>query len=105
MPVLSAARAATADERRSAGQRRAGLGDQAPARLVGLPVQQLGERVGGERTGEVVALAVLAVESAQPGHLLGLLDALGNHLQAEGVAELADRRDHDRPLRTAVVLL
>ena len=50
---------------------------------------------------EVIALAVLAIEIGQGVHLLGDLDALGDHPQPEVVGQADDRPDDRLALRSA----
>src|SRR6266850_4023529 len=54
-------------------------------------LQQSAERPGRERLGEEIALAFVAAVLAQEAKLLGGLDALGEHAQAERVAHGNDR--------------
>ena len=65
----------------------------------GLAQRVLGlDQLGGARAAEQVALATVAADLAQARQLQRGLDALGDHRQAEGVAELDDGLDDRRVL-------
>ena len=50
------------------------------------PVEEVGDRIDGQRVGEVVALPALAAEPLEQLQLIGVLDAFGDAPQAEGPA-------------------
>src|SRR5438132_13966174 len=49
------------------------------------------QAIGGHRPGEDVALDTVAAERGQPSPRVRVLDALGDHRQAQGVGEAGDR--------------
>src|SRR5580692_10879161 len=55
---------------------------------------QVGKFVGGTRLGDVEPLGEAYPEAAEFGQDLRGLDPLSNGLDAHGVADLADRRNH-----------
>jgi hypothetical protein len=61
-------------------------------------IQQLGDRVCVQGSGEVVALPLVASHGGDRGALLGLLDPFGHGLQAQAVPELGDSAGHRRCL-------
>src|SRR5687768_12697127 len=77
------------DSRRT--RSRAGLSGMRAARLVGRGAQVLQRGVGVHRPGEQEALTQVAAELAQAGPLLLVLDALGDDLEVQRLAE-ADHR-------------
>ena len=64
------------------------------ARFQGVVGDPAGERVRGERAAQVVALGEVAAQRGEALERQLVLDALGDHLQPEVVAEV-DRRAHD----------
>src|SRR5581483_5581878 len=69
-------------------------GGDAPAKaVVGVRAKERLDLVRGHRHADVVALDLIAAELLQEMHLLVVLDALGDHFQAEGVRERDDHRD------------
>ena len=61
---------------------------------MGIAGHQQGDLIGVHRPAEVVALPDVAAVSAQPVSRLGILHALGDDGDAEGVRQL-DHRAHD----------
>lgn len=61
-------------------------------RLPLMPDDEVNERAGFERPGEVVSLVVVAAAFGEERELLRRLDALGNPIQSQAVRERDDRR-------------
>ncbi len=73
-------------------------------RLPLMPDDEVNERAGFERPGEVVSPVVVAAAFGEERELLRRLDALGNPIQSQAVRERDDRRGDCLVVRIGVIL-